>query len=40
MSVDVARAGVDEKGYDANGQCIVAVDPTVFSPYGSGNAAG
>lgn len=24
--------GVDEKGYDANGQCIVAVDPRYFRP--------
>ena len=25
-------AGVDEKGYDANGKCIVAVDPRYFRP--------
>jgi GDPmannose 4,6-dehydratase len=24
--------GVDEKGYDANGKCIVAVDPRYFRP--------
>jgi GDPmannose 4,6-dehydratase len=24
--------GVDEKGYDANGRCIVAVDPRYFRP--------
>jgi GDPmannose 4,6-dehydratase len=24
--------GLDEKGYDANGKCIVAVDPRYFRP--------
>jgi GDPmannose 4,6-dehydratase len=24
--------GVDEKGYDANGKCIVAVDPRYYRP--------
>jgi GDPmannose 4,6-dehydratase len=32
MSVSWQGAGVDEKGYDANGQCIVAVDPQYFRP--------
>jgi GDPmannose 4,6-dehydratase len=32
MSVMWQGAGVDEKGYDANGQCIVAVDPQYFRP--------
>jgi len=32
MSVTWQGAGVDEKGYDANGQCIVAVDPQYFRP--------
>jgi GDPmannose 4,6-dehydratase len=32
MSVAWQGAGVDEKGYDANGQCIVAVDPQYFRP--------
>ena len=32
MSLTWQGAGVDEKGYDANGQCIVAVDPQYFRP--------
>ena len=32
MSVTWQGAGVDEKGYDTNGQCIVAVDPQYFRP--------
>ena len=32
MSVTWQGKGVDEKGYDANGQCIVAVDPQYFRP--------
>jgi len=32
MSVTWQGTGVDEKGYDANGQCIVAVDPQYFRP--------
>ena len=32
MSVTWQGAGVDEKGYDANGQCIVAVDPQYIRP--------
>jgi GDPmannose 4,6-dehydratase len=32
MSVTWQGEGVDEKGYDANGQCIVAVDPQYFRP--------
>ncbi|MDC9721000.1 MAG: GDP-mannose 4,6-dehydratase, partial [Gammaproteobacteria bacterium] len=32
MSVAWKGEGVDEKGYDANGQCIVAVDPQYFRP--------
>jgi GDPmannose 4,6-dehydratase len=32
MSVTWQGEGVDEKGYDANGRCIVAVDPQYFRP--------
>jgi len=32
MSVRWEGTGVDEKGYDANGKCIVAVDPRYFRP--------
>ena len=32
MSVTWQGAGIDEKGYDANGRCIVAVDPQYFRP--------
>jgi GDPmannose 4,6-dehydratase len=32
MSVTWQGAGVDEKGYDTKGQCIVAVDPEYFRP--------
>jgi GDPmannose 4,6-dehydratase len=32
MSVTWQGAGVDEKGYDSNGRCIVAVDPQYFRP--------
>ena len=32
MSVMWQGEGVDEKGYDANGRCIVAVDPQYFRP--------
>ena len=32
MSVTWQGTGVDEKGYDANGRCIVAVDPQYFRP--------
>ena len=32
MSVTWHGTGVDEKGYDANGQCIIAVDPQYFRP--------
>ena len=32
MSVIWQGEGVDEKGYDANGQCIVALDPQYFRP--------
>ena len=32
MSVTWRGVGVDEKGYDANGRCIVAVDPRHFRP--------
>jgi GDPmannose 4,6-dehydratase len=32
MSVTWQGEGVDEKGYNANGQCIVAVDPQYFRP--------
>jgi GDPmannose 4,6-dehydratase len=32
MSVRWEGEGVDEKGYDANGRCIVAVDPRYFRP--------
>ena len=31
--------GVDEKGYDELGNCIVAVDPRYFRPDRGGNAA-
>jgi GDPmannose 4,6-dehydratase len=32
MSVTWQGEGTNEKGYDANGQCIVAVDPQYFRP--------
>lgn len=32
MQVRWEGEGVDEKGYDANGKCIVAVDPRYFRP--------
>lgn len=32
MSIRWAGTGVDEKGYDAAGKCIVAVDPRYFRP--------
>lgn len=32
MQIRWAGDGVDEKGYDANGKCIVAVDPRYFRP--------
>ena len=32
ISVTWQGEGVDEKGYDANGRCIVAVDPQYFRP--------
>jgi GDPmannose 4,6-dehydratase len=32
MSVTWQGEGANEKGYDANGQCIVAVDPQYFRP--------
>ena len=32
MSITWQGAGVYEKGYDANGRCIVAVDPQYFRP--------
>ncbi len=32
ISVDWRGAGVDEKGYDAQGNCIVQVDPRYFRP--------
>jgi GDPmannose 4,6-dehydratase len=32
MKVTWKGKGVDEKGYDANGKCIVAVDPKYFRP--------
>ena len=32
MKVRWEGKGVDEKGYDANGKCIVAVDPRYFRP--------
>jgi GDPmannose 4,6-dehydratase len=32
MKVRWEGQGVDEKGYDANGKCIVAVDPRYFRP--------
>ncbi|WP_287601791.1 GDP-mannose 4,6-dehydratase [Thiothrix sp.] len=32
MRVSWEGVGVDEKGYDANGKCIVAVDPRYFRP--------
>jgi GDPmannose 4,6-dehydratase len=32
MSISWQGEGVDEKGYDANGLCIVAVDPRYFRP--------
>lgn len=32
ISISWKSEGVDEKGYDANGRCIVAVDPRYFRP--------
>ncbi|MCM2282480.1 MAG: GDP-mannose 4,6-dehydratase [Bdellovibrionaceae bacterium] len=32
MSIQWRGSGVDEKGYDANGRCIVAVDPKYYRP--------
>ena len=32
MKITWKGQGVDEKGYDANGKCIVAVDPRYFRP--------
>lgn len=32
MSITWKGEGVDEKGYDASGKCIVAVDPRYFRP--------
>ncbi|WP_294043476.1 GDP-mannose 4,6-dehydratase [Sphingomonas sp.] len=32
MSIEWRGEGVDEKGYDAGGKCIVAVDPRYFRP--------
>ncbi len=32
ISISWTGQGVDEKGYDANGNCIVAVDPRYFRP--------
>jgi len=32
MSIRWEGNGVDEKGYDADGKCIVAVDPRYFRP--------
>ncbi len=32
MSITWKGEGVDEKGYDATGKCIVAVDPRYFRP--------
>jgi GDPmannose 4,6-dehydratase len=32
MSVRWKGSGADEKGYDAQGRCIVAVDPRYFRP--------
>ena len=32
MSVRWEGNGVNEKGYDADGKCIVAVDPRIFRP--------
>jgi len=32
MSISWQGTGVDEKGYDANGKCIVEVDPRYFRP--------
>ena len=32
MTISWQGAGVDEKGYDANGKCVVEVDPRYFRP--------
>jgi GDPmannose 4,6-dehydratase len=32
MTITWSGSGVDEKGYDENGKCIVAVDPRYFRP--------
>ena len=32
IAIEWRGSGVDEKGYDADGNCIVAVDPRYFRP--------
>ena len=32
MEISWSGAGVDEKGHDASGKCVVAVDPRYFRP--------
>ena len=32
MTITWQGSGIDEKGYDAKGKCIVAVDPRYFRP--------
>jgi len=32
MNINWEGQGVDEKGFDSNGKCIVAVDPRYFRP--------
>ncbi len=32
MTITWSGSGIDEKGYDENGKCIVAVDPRYFRP--------
>ena len=32
MKIEFRGSGVDEKGYDRNGKCVVAVDPRYFRP--------
>jgi GDPmannose 4,6-dehydratase len=32
MTIEWRGSGVDEKGYDGNGNCIIAVDPRYFRP--------
>ena len=36
----VEGQGIEEKGYDAAGNCIVSVDPLLLPPDRSGNPAG